>query len=175
MRTVETSYTTGENCSLPGGGCTVGLIANSTMMVSTSRYFLVSGSANIAYNGNPVQMISSPYSGNGWQPYVDMWSYNVPTALAVDPTTVFVQIRSVSNTDGVVTLETIKKSELLRLENTTASVDVQPDSSIIVIGKNFSLNGNTYVDRKLVNFVFPTAQNVTLQSSELCWVFYIER
>lgn len=161
------THTTGQNCSLPEGGCTVVLSPNATKtLVSTDRYFLISGTANLLSGNNPVEVITSPYSGSDWQSYVDPWVYDVDTYIAVSPSTSFLQIHANNTTIGVVNVATI--------DNSGIDVNVKPNSYVIVVGTPFSVDGTGYSDKISTVIRYSEEKTVNIQTRDICKVIYVE-
>jgi len=167
------SYSNGKRCSLPEGGCAVVLKSNSQETLSiaktlenTNRYFLISGTANVIYGNNAPQIISSPYSGSEWQSYIDSWVYDVETYIIVDPSTVFLQIVANNTTIGPVNVTTI--------DNSGIDVNVKPNSSIIVVGTPFSVDGVGYSDRPSTVLRYSEEKTVNIQTRDICKVICVE-
>lgn len=164
---ISITHTTGQNCSLPEGGCTVVLIPTPTKtLVSTDRYLLISGTANLLSGNSPIEMITSPYSGSEWQSYVDPWVYGVETYIAVNPSTAFLQINANNTTIGLVNVTTI--------DNSGIDVNVKPNSSIIVVGTPFSVDGVGYSDRSSTVLRYSEEKTVNIQTRDICKVVYVE-
>lgn len=161
------SYSNGTGCSLPEGGCVIILKPNSaTSLVTTDRYFLVNGSVSVTYGNSAPQTISSPYSGKEWQSYNDMWTYGVPVQIAVTPTTQFLQV-SANNS-------VISNSMITTIDNSGIDVAVVPNSSLIIVGSNFSVNNVGYTEKKVSVFNYSETQTVNVRSRDICRVIYIE-
>ena len=164
---LSVTHTTGQNCSLPDGGCAVVLSPNATKtLVSTDRYFLISGTANLLSGNSPIEVITSPYSGSEWQSYVDPWVYGVETYIIVNPSTVFLQINANNTTIGVVNVATI--------DNSNIDVSVKPNSSIVVVGTPFSVDGTGYSDKAVTIIPYSEEKTVNVQTRDICKVIYVE-
>lgn len=161
------SYSVGTGCSLPEGGCVVVLRPNvAPTMVNSDRYFLTNGTATVTYSNSAPQVISSPYFGKDWQPYVDMWTYDIPVQIAVNPSTQFVQILANNCTIG--------NSSLTTIDNSGVDIEVKPNSTIIVIGSTFSVGNIGYTDEKIRTFNYSNNQTVNVRSLDICTVIYVE-
>lgn len=169
------SYSVGKGCSLPEGGCVITLRPNSesrglsnseNSFVSSDRYLLTNGDAQITYNNSGPQIISSPYSGKEWQSYIDMWTYNIPVQIAVTPSTEFLQI----NADNCV----IGNCMMATIDNSGVDIQTTPNSKILVIGSNFSVDNIGYTEQKTRMFAYSNTQTVNVRSLDICKVVYIE-
>lgn len=161
------SYSVGTGCSLPEGGCVIVLRPNSAFtLVSQDRYFLTNGTAVVTYGNSAPLTISTPYSGKEWQNYVDMWTYNTPTQIAVTPSTQFVQI--------VANNASIGNSIVTTIDNSGVDIETKPNSTIIVIGSSFSVDDKGFTEEKIRTFHYSNVQTVNVRTQDICKVIFVE-
>ena len=161
------TYSTGQNCSLPEGGCVVVLNPNTeTTLVSTDRYLLLSGTANVTYGNDAPVTISSPYSGSEWQSYVDSWNYGLETKIAVNPTTQFLQVFANNSI--------LSNLQITKIDNSNIDVSVKPNSSVIVIGSNFFIDNEAHANKPCTFFKYTEEKTINIRTLDICRVIYLE-
>lgn len=160
-------------CSLPMGGCVVTLQPNSSInFINTQKYFLLNGTANLSYNHEEYEKITSPYN-DVWNSYVDNWIYNTPAHVITDPTTVFLQVGISANAVGVSTIST---ANVIAINNSNTGLLVKPNSTIVVVGNNYSIDNVAYTDiiKKMMCFSYDTEKTVYIESINMCTIVYLE-
>lgn len=153
----------GKDCQLKSG-CKIHFDRNTAAQYFTSNnnYYLLEGQVSIQYNFEPVQEISSPY-GSNWTPYIDSWDYSKEVKLTVLPSTVFLRL----------TAPTLNSSSVLVLQNSNTVVSMNPNSTLIVVGTSYTVDGVSYEKTRFISAT--EAKELSVATSNSCSLVYIER
>lgn len=134
------------------------------------KYYLVDGTVSIQYEGEDAQEISSPYDTT-WTNYVDSWNYAKNVHLRVSNSTVFAAI---SATQGNNENYIATNSSVITLNNSSLSVSMNSNSSILILGPDYSVDGVPQLNNKVrvINATSPKQINVATQ--QRCSIIYVE-
>lgn len=161
----------GKECQLKAG-CTINLESNTQFQKfnSNASYYLIDGDVSIEYDGESHQVISSPYTST-WTSYIDSWDYSKNVTLRVLPSTLFLKLSlrdSASNTDRAHT------SSVLKLTNSSITKSMNSNTSMIVIGSEYSVDGNQYTNQITRVISAKTPRELSISTQNSCSLIYIE-
>ena len=161
----------GKDCNFKQG-CKIRLTPDgeAQRFNSNTRYYLVDGDVSIEYEGEPQQVMSSPY-GSNWSSYVNSWDYSKDVSLTVLPTTLFVKVSLIDKTSNT---ELDQVSSVIKLENTSITKSMNSNTSMIVVGSTYTVDGNEYTNQIARVIPAKTAREVTISTQNSCSLIYIE-
>lgn len=169
------SIAQGSTCSLPEGGCTVALYPNNIgKLISTNKYLLISGSANVVRN-DLVGTINSPYTAiNTWQEYNDVWTYDVDLIISMHKDTEFIQI---------VNPDPEMKVSVYNLSDSNVSFNATAQSKVVVLANSNSYTINGEPGRSLpdgnsayfMTYHVDKDTQYEIQTSGLCKIIHIKK